>query len=111
MAGATGRGDGGEHSAYSSMPFTRPDLLYCKSRLQQALALQGHGDKPLTSSWAPPKSEALFFGRTYKRNQEESILDFVYFRLVSKVEVDFLRDNTNSLQLLRGFAWTSKATQ
>ena len=84
MAGSVGRCDGTEHFAYFTMPCPRPDLLHRKGGLQQAFTLQRHGDKPLTSPWASPKSEALFNGVADERDKEESILDFVYIGLVSE---------------------------
>lgn len=88
MAGGIGRCAGREHFAYFTMLYPRPDPLYRKGRLQQAFALQRHGNKPLTSPWASPESEALFFGRVDKRDKEESILDFVYIGLVSNISVE-----------------------
>ena len=89
MAGGIGHCAGRKHPnlAYLTMPRPRPDILHCKGRLPQAFALQGHGNKPLTSPWASPKSEALFLGRVDQRNEKESILDFVYIRLVSNINV------------------------
>ena len=88
MAVGIGYCAGREHFAYTTMPCPCPNLLYCKGRLQQAFALQGHGNKSLTSPWAPPKPKALCFGRANKRNKKESILDVVYIGLVSKSVVE-----------------------
>lgn len=70
------------------MPYSCPNPLYRKGRLQQAFALQGHGNKSLTSAGASPKPKALCFGRANKRNKKESILDVVYTRLVSKSVIE-----------------------
>lgn len=89
MAGGIGCCAGTKHRnfAYLAMPRPCADTLHCKGRLQQALALQRHGNKRLASPWASSKSEALFLGRVDQRNKEESILDFVYTRLVSNISV------------------------
>ena len=83
MAGSVGLGAYGEYATYPAMSCPCTDVLYRKSRLQQAFALQRHGNQPFTSSRAAPESEALFTGCFDQRNEKEGLLVFVHTRLVS----------------------------
>lgn len=64
------------------MPCTRPAVLHCKSRLQQAPAIQGNRYKPIASPGPSPEPKALLLWCIDMRNKEEGVLDLVYSGLV-----------------------------
>src|SRR4051812_25178000 len=73
----------GKHYEYLAVFVPCNTLLYGASRLQATSSLQGNCCDLITSPRSTPQPEALHIRRFDHGNTEESVLDFVYPRLVS----------------------------